>query len=263
MPVPTTIDELVDLSQKSGILDRKGLDDYLQRVRSGPAVPTGPQDLAAAMVRDGLLTRFQADQLLKGRWRNFLIGGKYKLLERIGEGGMGAVFLCEHMRLKRRVAVKVLPTAQAQSDGVVERFEREARAVAALDHPNIVKIHDVDHDGKVHYLVMEYVDGSSLQDIVTKKGPLDALRACHYVFQTCLGLQHAHDKGLVHRDIKPGNILLDRSGIIKILDLGLARFFNDQGDNLTREHDATAILGTADYLAPEQAENSHGVDGRA
>src|SRR2546421_9911107 len=110
MPVPTTIDELVDLSQKSGILDRKELDDYLQRLRSGPSVPTGPQDLAAAMVRDGLLTRFQADQLLQGKWRNFLIGGKYKLLDRIGEGGRGAVFLCEDLRPQRRVAGKVLPS---------------------------------------------------------------------------------------------------------------------------------------------------------
>src|SRR5262245_8463680 len=263
MPAPATIDELLDLSQKSGILDKKGLDDYLQKVRSGPGVPAAPQDLAEAMVRDGLLTRFQADQLLQGKWRNFVISGKFKLLERLGEGGMGTVFLCEHMRLKRRVALKVLPATQSVHSSVVERFEREARAVAALDHPNIIKIHDVDRDGKLHYLVMEYVEGSSLQDIIKKKGPLDALRACHYIFQACLGLQHAHDKGLVHRDIKPGNILLDRSGAVKILDLGLARFFHDQGDNLTREHAPTAILGTADYLAPEQALDSHGVDARA
>src|SRR5262249_17856942 len=118
-------------------------------------------------------------------------------------------------------------------------------------------------DGKLHYLVMEYVDGRSLQEIVKTKGPFDARRACHHVYQTCLGLQHAHDKGLVHRDIKPGNLLLDRSGVIKIHDLGLARFFDDKDDNLTREHDATAVLGTADYLAPEQAVDSHGVDARA
>jgi serine/threonine protein kinase len=262
MPVPATIDELVDLSQKSGILDRKGLDDYLQRVRSGPSVPTGPQDLAAVMVRDGLLTRFQADQLLQGKWRNFLIGGKYKLLDRIGEGGRGAVFLCEHLRLQRRVAVKVLPPNQARG-GAAKRFERKARAVASLDHPNLVKIQDVDHDGKLHYLVMEYVEGSSLQDIVKKKGPFDARRACHYVVQACLGLQHAHDKGVVHRDLQPANLLLDRSGIIKILDLGLARFFNDHSDPLTRDHDATAILDSADYLAPEQAADRHCVDARA
>src|SRR5262245_11564326 len=122
MPAPATIDELLDLSQKSGILDKRGLDEYLQKVRSGPGVPSAPQELAAAMVRDGLLTRFQADQLLQGKWRNFLIGGKFKLLERLGEGGMGAVFLCEHIRLKRRVALKVLPASQAQTPGIIERF---------------------------------------------------------------------------------------------------------------------------------------------
>ena len=159
------------------------------------------------------------------------------------------------------------PWTRPRHPEVVERFEREARAVAALDHPNIVKVHDVDKEDKngkaLHYLVMEYAEGTTLQDIVRKKGPMDVLRAAHYVCQAALGLQHAHEAGLVHRDVKPGNILLDRSGTIKILDLGLARFFHDQGDNLTREHDANAILGTADYLAPEQAIDSHLVDNRA
>src|SRR5262249_14050716 len=177
MAAPATIDELLDLSQKSGIVDKKGLDDYLERLRKEAAVPGEPEALAEAMVRDGLLTRFQAEQLLKGKWRNFLISGKFKLLERLGEGGMGAVFLCEHIRLRRRVALKVLPADQAKNPAVVERFEREARAVATLDHPNIVKVHDVDTDGELHYLVMEFVEGSTLHDIVKKKGPMDFLRA--------------------------------------------------------------------------------------
>ena len=263
MPAPATIDELLDLSQKSGIIDKKGLDEYLQRMRGTDGVPAAPEALAEAMVRDGLLTRFQAEQLLQGKWRNFLISNKFKLLERLGEGGMGAVFLCEHVNLRRRVALKVLPAPVAQNPGAVDRFYREGRAVATLDHPNIIKVYDIDFDGKLHYLVMEFAAGSTLQDIVKKKGPMDFVRAAHYIAQAALGLQHAHEGGLVHRDVKPGNILLDRDGTIKVLDLGLARFFNDQGDNLTREHDATAILGTADYLAPEQAINSHTVDVRA
>ncbi len=262
MPAPVTIDELLDLSQKSGILDRKGLDEYLERLRAGPDAPTGPQGLADVLVRDGLLTRFQADQLLRGKWRNFLVGNKYKLLQRIGEGGMGTVWLCEHVRLRRRVALKVLPPAHTKDPSALERFHREGRAVAQLDHPNIVKVHDSDDDGKTHYLVMEYVEGSSLQDIIKRKGPMDVLRACHYVFQACLGLQHAHEAGIVHRDVKPGNLLLDRTGTVKLLDMGLARIFHDPGDNLTRDYDAHSILGTADYLSPEQALNSHGVDHR-
>ena len=117
-------------------------------------------------MRDGVLTRFQADQLLAGKWRNFLIAGKYKLLERLGAGGMGTVFLCEHIQLRRRVAVKVLPPHQAKNPAALERFYREARAAAALDHPNIVHAYDVDQDGNLHFLVMEYVDGASLQEIV-------------------------------------------------------------------------------------------------
>jgi serine/threonine protein kinase len=146
---------------------------------------------------------------------------------------------------------------------VVERFYREAQASAALNHPNIVRAHDIDNDGKKHYHVMENHDGTSLQDIVTKQGPLDITRAAHYIAQTAQGLQHAHELGWVHRDIKPGNILLDRSGTVKILDMGLARFFPEKTQSLTQKYDEHAILGTADYLAPEQAVSSHDVDIRA
>ncbi|HKB41691.1 MAG TPA: serine/threonine-protein kinase, partial [Gemmataceae bacterium] len=263
MPAPKTIDELLDLGTRSGILEKQGLDDYLKKLRAAHDSPKAPRGLADAMVRDGLLTRFQAEQLLAGKWRNFKIAAKYKLLERLGAGGMGAVFLCEHVVMRRRVALKVLPAAHAASPAALERFHREARAAAALDHPNIVKAHDVDRDGPLHFLVMEYVDGASLHDIVKKHGPMDVVRACHYVAQAALGLDHAHRAGLVHRDIKPGNVLLDRAGTVKILDMGLARFFHDRGDNITKEHDSKAVLGTADYLAPEQAINSHEVDIRA
>ena len=110
---------------------------------------------------------------------------------------------------------------------------------------------------------MEHVDGASLQEIIKKTGPMDVLRACHYIRQAALGLQHAHETaGLVHRDIKPGNILVDRNGIVKILDMGLARFFHDEEDILTKKYDEN-VLGTADYLAPEQALDSHAVDIRA
>ncbi|MBV9125729.1 MAG: serine/threonine protein kinase, partial [Planctomycetes bacterium] len=182
--------------------------------------------------------------------------------ERVGAGGMGAVFLCEHKVMRRRVALKILPLEAAESPSSLERFHREARAVAQLHHPNIVAAYDVDQDGKVHFLVMEYVEGSSLQELVKRTGPLSPVRAAHYIRQAAVGLAHAHAAGLVHRDIKPANLIVDRTGTIKILDLGLARFFHDDADNLTREHDET-VLGTADYLAPEQALDSHGVDIRA
>ncbi len=260
MPSPATIAEFLDLVRKSEVVDERKLASYLER--QGASLPSQPVQFAGLLVRDGLLTTFQAEQFLLGKWRRFTIG-RYKVLERLGQGGMGAVYLCEHTVGRRRVAVKVLPTAKAEDPAALERFRREARALAALNHPNIVRAYDIDVDDNLNFLVMEFIDGASLQEIVKRSGPLDPLRACHYIYQSALGLQHAHEKaGLVHRDIEPGNILVDRSGIVKILDMGLARFFHDEDDILTRKYDET-VLGTADYLAPEQALDSHEVDIRA
>lgn len=261
MPAPVNCDELIELIRKSGVADEKRLDVQLQELGKQRAFPKEPKQLAAVLIRESVLTRFQAEQLLLGKWRRFSIG-KYKVLERLGSGGMGSVYLCEHKLMRRRVAVKVLPTAKANDEASLQRFYREARAVAALDHPNIVHAYDIDQDENLHFLVMEYVDGASLQEIVRKSGALEPVRASHYIRQTCLGLAHAHAAGLVHRDIKPANLLVDRTGTLKILDMGLARFFNDTEDILTKKYDEN-VLGTADYLAPEQAVDSHEADTRA
>ncbi|MFO0881495.1 MAG: serine/threonine-protein kinase [Gemmataceae bacterium] len=262
MPAPSTSDELLDLIRKSGVIDVPRLEAHIERLRQGGSLPGKPVDLARVLVSDGVLTHFQAEQFLQGKWRRFTIG-KYRVLERLGAGGMGAVYLCEHTLMRRRVALKVLPESKASDSSSLNRFYREARAVAALDHPNIVRAYDIDCDDKLHFLVMEHVDGSSLQEIVKKTGYMDVLRAAHYVRQSALGLQHAHETArIVHRDIKPGNILVDRNGIVKILDMGLARFFHDEQDDITRKNDEN-VLGTADYLAPEQALDSHTADIRA
>jgi serine/threonine protein kinase len=261
MPAPATNEELLELVRKSGVVEEKRLSTYLAQPRPNP-LPSEPQKLAAQMLRDGILTRFQAEQFLQGKWRRFTIG-KYKVLERIASGGMGSVYLCEHKFMRRRAAVKVLPTAKANDPSTLERFYREARAVAALDHVNVVRAYDIDQEENLHFLVMEYVDGASLQEIVRKSGPLDPLRAAHYISQAAQGLRHAHEvAGIVHRDIKPSNLIVDRQGTVKILDMGLARFFNDEEDLLTKKYDEN-VLGTADYLAPEQVLDSHGVDIRA
>jgi len=261
MPAPTSIDEFVELVRKSGVLDEKRLDAQVEKLREAGELPTDAVKLAAALVQDGFLTNFQAEQLVQGKWRRFTIG-KYRVLERLGSGGMGSVFLCEHIFMRRRVAVKVLPSAKAADPSSLERFYREARAVAAVDHPNIVHAYDIDQDGSLHFIVMEFVDGPSFQEIVRRGGPVSLERACHYISQAAQGLEHASTAGLVHRDIKPGNILVDRTGVVKVLDMGLARFFNDEEDLLTRKYDEN-VLGTADYLAPEQADDSHAVDIRA
>jgi tRNA A-37 threonylcarbamoyl transferase component Bud32 len=261
MPAPTNADELLDLLQKSNLVEEQRLRAYVEKMRAAGAVPTDPSKLAGYLVRDALLTFFQAEQLLQGKYKRFSLG-KYKVLEKLGSGGMGTVFLCEHKLMRRRVAVKVLPVPKAEDRASLDRFYREARAVAAVDHPNIVRAYDIDQDDNLHFLVMEWVDGTNLQDLVKKFGPLDPVRACHYIYGAAVGLQHAHEIGLIHRDIKPGNILIDRSGVVKILDLGLARLTHDTDDQLTRQNDEN-VLGTADYLAPEQALDSHTVDIRA
>jgi serine/threonine protein kinase len=262
MPAPATNQELLSLIARSRVRDADRVREYLAKLTAAGGVPAAPPALAARMVADGFLSPFQAENLLAGRWKRFFIG-KYKVLERIGVGGMGAVFLCEHTLMKRKVAVKVLPAAKAKDPAARQRFYREARAVAAVDHPNIVRAYDIDDDDGLHFLVMEYVDGASLYDLVARSGPLPVGRACHYVYGTCVGLQHAHECGLIHRDIKPANVLVDRAGVVKILDLGLARFFSPAADDkLTQQFDET-VLGTADYLAPEQAIDSSAVDIRA
>src|SRR5262245_62497016 len=151
MPAPSTIDELLELVRKSGVVDEKRLGAYLTKLRAAGPVPPEPPKFAGLLVRDGILTHFQAEQILQGKWRRFTIG-KYKVLERLGSGGMGSVYLCEHKLMRRRVAVKVLPTAKADDPASLERFYREARAVAALDHPNIVRAYDIDKDEKLQLL---------------------------------------------------------------------------------------------------------------
>ena len=257
MAAPTTSTELFDLIRRSGLIDAQRLEGIMAQVASDD-----PQEIAGELIDLGVVTLFQAEQFLLGKWRGFTIG-KYKVLERLGSGGNGTVYLCEHQLVKRRVAVKVLPTAKATNPAALGRFYREARAAGAIDHPNLVKAHDVDQDNGLHFLVMDYVDGVSLQELVAKVGPLPAERAAHYIKQAAMGLQAAHQAGLVHRDIKPSNTLLARNGTVKVLDLGLARFFNDDNDLLTLKFDDQSVLGTADYVAPEQALNSHDVDIRA
>mgnify|MGYP000878040023 CR=1 FL=1 len=253
MPAPATVPEFLDLVRKSGLIADAALDDLIDRHRAAGTLPSGIDQLAALLVREGLLTFFQAKQVKLGRYKRFTIGSKYRLLELIGAGGMGAVYLCEHTLMKRLVALKVLPVEKLEDPSNLERFHREARAVAALDHPNIVRAYDIDIHEKLHFLVMEYVDGSSLQDIVARHGPMDPVRAAHYIAQAAIGIQHGYELGMVHRDIKPGNLLLERTGVIKILDMGLARFFNKPTDSVTEKYDDKCVLGTADYLAPEQA----------
>jgi serine/threonine protein kinase/thiol-disulfide isomerase/thioredoxin len=188
--------------------------------------------------------------------------GQYQLLEELGRGGMGTVYKAIHLLLKRVVAIKVLPPERVQDALAVARFRREMEAVGKLDHPNLVRATDAgEADGK-HFLVMEFLDGIDLQKLLQARGPLALADACELVRQAALGLQHAHEHGLVHRDIKPSNLLLTRARQVKVLDLGLALLRGDHA--IVEELTATGqTMGTVDYMAPEQASDTHAVDIRA
>jgi eukaryotic-like serine/threonine-protein kinase len=258
MPLIQSTPSLLELCEKSKLLDAERLKERL----GDRNLSDDPKEAARQLVQAGLLTRFQAGQLLSGKYKGFFVG-TYKVLDQLGKGGMGAVFLCEHTQLQRRVAVKVLPKELADDTAARERFYREARAVAALDHPNIVRVHDVNAHGGVHFMVMEYLEGMDLQELVKSGGAIPYPQAVRYAVEAAEGLAHAHEKGLVHRDVKPANLFVTKKGVVKLLDLGLARKVHDAKDNLTRQLDPGAVLGTIDYLAPEQALDSHDVDHRA
>ncbi|MBA4186439.1 MAG: hypothetical protein C0467_00330 [Planctomycetaceae bacterium] len=264
MGIPATKPEFFALLAQSNLLDANTVTQYASSLSSvateNTAASDGPSQVADALVRDGVLTRFQADQLLQGKWRGFFIG-RYKVLGILGAGGMGKVFLCEHPGMRRQVAIKVLPPKQAGDAETVERFYREAQAIARLDHRNIIHAFDVAQDGDVHYLVMEYVKGVTLEDCVSRDGRLGHNRVIDYLRQSALGLQHAFESGVVHRDIKPSNLLITETGIVKILDLGLARFFEEDAELSSRF--GGGVMGTIDYMAPEQALDSSAVDIRA
>jgi hypothetical protein len=261
MTPPRTAAELADLAVRSRLLDRAAVEAAL-RDRPGEPPCTDAAALADRLVRDNLLTPFQAAQLLEGRWR-YCVLGNYKVLRPLASGGMGRVFLCEQFGLRRLVAVKVLPAEAGLDPAALKRFEREARAAGAMNHPNIVRAYEAGQDGSVAYLSMEYVPGASLGELVRQRGPLAPAVAAECARQAALGLDHAHRAGWVHRDVKPDNLLLTPDGVVKVLDLGLAKLMGDHTDRLTQQTGSLAVLGTVDYLAPEQVQAPANVDGRA
>jgi tRNA A-37 threonylcarbamoyl transferase component Bud32 len=258
MPVDSTL-AFLDLFRRSELFDAAG---YARLFPRAGDLPADPRDCAAALVQAGLLSSYQASQLLQGRHRGFVLG-PYKILQPIGKGGMGAVFLAEHTAMKRRVALKVLQFDRAQATLALERFRREARSAAALDHPNIVLLFDVGEQGRVHYLAMEFIDGETLDGLLARGSPPPFTQAVAYICQAAAGLQHAHVRGLVHRDVKPSNLILTKDGTVKLLDLGLARSCSDRADNLTASLGTNSdAVGTVDFVSPEQALNAE-VDARS
>lgn len=258
-----TSEKLVELVRKSGLAEPQVIDGALEAIRAenSGALPSDAADLAKALQQKKVVTRWHCDKLLQGKYKGFFLG-KHKLLGHIGSGGMSSVYLAEHCMMHTLRAIKVLPQSRLGKSSYLARFQQEAKAIASLNHPNIVRAYDIDNQGDTHYIVMEYVDGDDLQTMVKKKGPMAFDKVADYIAQAAHGLQHAHDVGLIHRDVKPANLLVNSAGRVKLLDLGLALFSDDKQASLTIDYN-DKVLGTADYLAPEQALNSHKVDNRA
>jgi serine/threonine-protein kinase len=255
-------------------LRRSGLVSAEQLAAVTPRLPAGPRGklVARALVEEGLLTRFQAEHLLAGRSSGFFLK-RYRILEELGHGGMGRVFKAEDRDLKRTVALKILSPGVVGSERAQALFFREMQAASRLNHPNVVTAFDADEANGRHFLVLEYVNGPNLEQLVRQKGPLPVGQACDFVRQAALGLGAAHRLGMVHRDVKPANLLLHRTGegsdwygVVKIIDFGLARLAGTgpaDGNADTILTTPNTILGTPDFLSPEQARDLHKTDVRS
>jgi serine/threonine protein kinase len=235
----------------SGLVSKEQIDRAIAALRSrSDGLPTpleqvNDDDLASQLVEMGVITHYQSDQLKAGRTKLNL--GPYTITDWIGQGGMGQVFKAVHTVMGRECAIKVLPLSKSTPEAI-ENFRREIRTQAQLDHPHLVRAYDAGHDGNVHYLVTEYVPGTDLRQFVRRQGSLTMQQAANVIVQAARGLDYAHQRGLIHRDVKPGNILVTPAGVAKVSDLGLSGFI----DEAEQDPRAGRIVGTADYLSPEQ-----------
>ena len=258
--MPLSIDQFLGRLSDSALLDCAAVELLIQDMPEGER-PSDGEQLARLLVQRKMLTAYQAKQVYAGKGQRLVLGN-YVILDRLGQGGMGVVFKAEHRRMSRIVALKVLSPEFARTPEALRRFQREVKAAARLDHPNIVTSHDADEADDVHFLVMQFVDGKDLSEVVRTEGPLPVQRALDYILQAAQGLEYAHRLGVVHRDVKPSNLLLAGDNTVKLLDLGLARL---QGP-AAAECDLTttgAVMGTVDFMAPEQALNTKDADERS
>ena len=256
--MPVALETFLSQLSDSGIVP----EEKLKIVVSKKASFADGEALARDMIKSRLLTKFQAEQILGGRARNLTMG-KYQILEKIGAGGMGQVYKAFHASTERIVAIKVILSRGKIDPAVVKRFEREVKAAAKLVHSNIITVFDADQaDGRI-FMVMEYIKGDDLGGILRKKGQLSVSEVIDYMLQAAKGLKYAHDQGVIHRDIKPGNILVDSSGNVKIVDMGLAKIeSNGNEEDVSMLTGATSIMGTVDFMSPEQGFSSKNVDAR-
>jgi serine/threonine protein kinase/DNA-binding response OmpR family regulator len=247
----------------SGLFSKEEMNAALDAL-PGPQAADG-EAVAQGLIAAGKLTPFQAVAVRERHFEELVIGN-YQVLDRLGAGGMGTVYKARHRRMKRVVAIKVLSRSVGQSEKFVQRFQREVEALARLSHPNIVMAHDADEAEVGHFLVMEFVNGRDLATAVEERGPLPMAEAVECILQAARALDYAHRQGIIHRDIKPANLLRDTGGVVKVADLGLARFNDPLGrppDEMGGLTQAGSIMGTVVFMPPEQSLGLTTIDHRA
>ncbi|MEO1497006.1 MAG: protein kinase [Planctomycetota bacterium] len=262
-PLPTSslsIVEFLDALTASGLLTLGQCDELRQSEEGGDAGRTG-QDLAGELIERGMLTPYQARTLL-AQGSDPLVLDRYIILDVIGSGGMGLVFKALHRSMERVVALKILPSGSIDSSAKAERFRREIRTVAKLSHPNVVAAYDAHEANGVHFLVMEYVAGQNLLERVRDGGTLPAAHAARIIAQVAAALGEAHKSGVIHRDVKPSNVLLTEDGVPKLADLGIARIKDSAAEPSTLTTDGIPV-GTIAYMSPEQIHGECDADERS
>ncbi|HIK95492.1 MAG TPA: response regulator [Planctomycetes bacterium] len=257
------LDQIIDCLTRTGLERDTVIRETLESLRSAGEEPDG-NALLEQLTADSRITPWQSGRILSGNGFELTMGN-YILQNLIGEGGMGTVFKALHRRMQRVVAIKTLKLQDKGSDSAIGRFKREVHAAARLNHQNIIAAYDADECELGHFLVMEFVDGSDLGQIVKKQGPLRTSAAIDCILQSARGLSYAHSQGVIHRDIKPANLMRDAGGVIRVADLGLAQLKETAtGENLDDGLSVAGTMsGTVDYMPPEQAMDSSSVDERA
>ena len=267
MTIQLSSSSFLQMLALSGLLSDEQMKSVEKRFSAGVGRTTADvsiQEIMIWLLKRKLITPWHAEKLIQGRFRGFFLGD-YKLLNSVARGGMSTIYAAKDKLSGEIHAIKVLSLSKTDKASYLLRFQREATITQRLNHPNIVRVFGVfsgtDGQTEVHFMAMELLQGHDLFEIVNADGPLPCRKAVEFIRQAALGLEYAHNAGLVHRDIKPGNLFLSDDQTVRILDLGLAQDF-DSEENLTRDFNER-VLGTADYLAPEQAADSHTVDTRA
>ncbi len=256
---------VVDLAEFQRSIVEIGLIDAEELARF-VVTPDEVSRLAGALIRAARLTAYQAAALAQGKTKGLLIGD-YLVLDKLGQGGMGVVFKARHRPTGQVVAMKILPPSFGRDREAVQRFRREVEIASRLDHPNVVAALDASEIQGVHFLAMEYISGYDLDQLVTEGGPLPVELALHCAIHAARGLAAAHPRGIIHRDVKPANVMLDDKGSVRVLDLGLARVVEAGnligGSPVGSLTQSGAYMGTVDFMAPEQADDPRKVDHRA